>query len=246
MTPTTLIGATGLVGSHILTTLLALQSISQVNILSRRSPPTTHQKLSPFIESDSTKWGPHIKSLTPTPEIFFSGLATTRGAVGGFDNQYKIDHDMNLELAKAAKESGTKVYVLISVAGASSSSPFAYTKMKGELEEHVKELGFERTVFVRPGLINGDRQESRPQEAAFQFVANMMGKVHPFLKESWAQDADYIAKASVKAGLLALEGKTPKGSEKVWIVSGSDIIRMGKKEWDDGSAGKQETGKQEL
>ena len=33
---------------------------------------------------------------------FFSGLGTTRAAAGGFQEQFKIDHDLNLELAKAA------------------------------------------------------------------------------------------------------------------------------------------------
>jgi hypothetical protein len=100
--------------------------------------------------------------------------------------------------------------------------------MKGEIEEDVKALGFERTVILRPGLIAGTREESRPLEAAARFVAGWAGKLHSTLKDAWAQEADVIGRAAVNAGLKALEGDVPAGSEKVWVLSGSDIIKLGK------------------
>lgn len=102
--------------------------------------------------------------------------------------------------------------------------------MKGEIEEEVKALGFERTVILRPGLIAGYREESRPFEAVARFIAGAVGKVHAGFKNSWAQDADVIGRAAVNAGLKALEGDVPAGSEKVWVLNGSDIIRLGQKE----------------
>jgi uncharacterized protein YbjT (DUF2867 family) len=41
------------------------------------------------------------------------------------------------------------------------------------------------------------------------------------------QDADVIAKAAVRAAQLASEGKAPS---KYWILSGSDIIKLGRTE----------------
>ena len=58
-------------------------------------------------------------------------------------------------LARAAKESGAKVYVLISAQAASAMSSLALPKMKGELEDSIMALGFEHTVILRPGLILG-------------------------------------------------------------------------------------------
>jgi hypothetical protein len=49
------------------------------------------------------------------------------------------------------------------------------------------------------------------------------------LKDGWAQDADVIARAAVNAGLKALAGDVPPGSEKVWVLGGSDIIKYGGK-----------------
>lgn len=44
----------------------------------------------------------------------------------------------------------------------------AYPKMKGELEERVKALGFQRTVILQPGLLIGAREESRTAEGIAQ------------------------------------------------------------------------------
>ena len=87
------------------------------------------------MEKDTTKWAQHILSHSPAPQIFFSALATSRAAAGGFDNQYSLEHDLNVELAKAAKEAGSKVYVLISSATSNKDSRFGYVRMKGEIEE---------------------------------------------------------------------------------------------------------------
>ncbi|KAA8644502.1 hypothetical protein EYZ11_004600 [Aspergillus tanneri] len=226
-----LIGCTGMVGSHILTNLLANPSIARVDTISRRTPQAAsaaHSKLTTFVSDDTSGWASQLSSLTPTPSIFISSFATTRAAAGGFENQYKVEHGLNIEMARAARDAGTKVYVLISASGASTSSSIAYSRMKGEIEEEVKALGFERTVILRPGLIAGQREESRPMEAVARYIASFAGKLHSSLKDGWAQEADDIAKAAVNAGLKALEGDVPAGSEKVWMLYGTDIIALRK------------------
>ncbi|KAL2811511.1 hypothetical protein BJX63DRAFT_275637 [Aspergillus granulosus] len=226
-----LLGSTGMVGTHILASLLANPSVSRVDTISRRTPQAAaaaQTKLTTFVSDDTSKWANQLSSLSPAPSIFISSFATTRAAAGGFENQYKIEHGLNIELAKAAREAGTKVYVLISANGASTTSNFAYPRMKAEIEEDIKALGFERTVILRPALITGQREESRPLEAAARFVVGAIGKLHSGLKDGLAQDADVIGKAAVNAGLKALNGDVPAGSEKVWILHGSDIIQHGK------------------
>jgi uncharacterized protein YbjT (DUF2867 family) len=63
----------------------------------------------------------------------------------------------------------------------------AYPKMKGELEESVKKLDFERTVILRPGLILGNREESRPVEAVARKLAGLVGMLGNLFKDPWAQ-----------------------------------------------------------
>jgi hypothetical protein len=208
--------------------------VARVDTVSRRTPPAAgaspDPKLTTFVESDTSRWAGQISQLSPPPSIFLSALGTTRAQAGGLDNQYKLDLGLNIECAKAAREAGAKVYVLLSSNGANSSSIVPYSKLKGQCEEAAKELGFKHTVIVRPGLIVGQREESRPAEAALRFLASSFGKLHSSLKDSWAQDANVIAKASINAGLKALAGDAPAGSEKVWILEQADVLRLGREE----------------
>ena len=73
----------------------------------------------------------NVSSLSPPPSVLFYALATTRAAAGGFDEQYKLEHELNTELAKAAKEAGIKTYVLTSSAGAQSKFLFWIPKDEG-------------------------------------------------------------------------------------------------------------------
>lgn len=118
----------------------------------------------------------------------------------------------------------------MSSGGANSGSMMGgYMKMKGELEDAVRDLDFERTVILRPGLLVGSREDSRPPEAALRKVANFMGAVSGgLLKDFWAQDAEVVARAAVSAALQA-----PERAEKVWVVGQADVVRLGRTEWKD-------------
>ncbi|KAK6423280.1 Protein fmp52, mitochondrial [Oleoguttula sp. CCFEE 5521] len=224
MTTAVLAGSTGQTGTPILTHLLAAPSISSVQAFTRKTLPHTSSTLTPLTASDPHAW----PSLYPSnAQIFFSALATSRAIAEGFENQRKIDYDLNLALATKAKESGTKVYVLISAANANPHSYFGYPKMKGELEEAIKALNFEHTIFVRPGWIAGERQTTT--ENVLKRVKGLLGTVGgDRAVDFWAQTPEVIGRAAVKAGLEALEGKQ---GEKVRVLGGGEIIRLGKKEW---------------
>jgi len=160
--------------------------------------------------------------------MFLSALGTTRAAAGGLADQRKIDYDLNLELARAAKDAGVQTYVLISYAGATSKGLVPYPKMKGQLEDAVKALGFKHCVILKPGLLVGERKESRPTEWLVRQLAKGAGAVGNGLKDFWAQDAEVVAKAAVSAGLSCVEGKREDG---VWVLEQKDIVRLGRTEW---------------
>jgi len=226
MTSAVLAGSTGLVGSNILTALLANPAFTQVHAYTRRKLPTESAKLTLLESTEPDKW----PSLFPSgASILFSGLGTTRGQAGSVAGQRKIDLDLNIALAKAAKEAGVQTYVLISSGGADVTSRMAYMQMKGELEESVKELGFKHTVILRPGLLVGQREDSRAPEFVLRKIAGLMQTVLGNRgKDFWAQDADVVGKAAVMAGLQCVEGKKEEG---VWMVGQGDIVRLGRTEW---------------
>lgn len=228
----TIIGSTGLVGSHILSTLLAADIYKPVNTITRRAPKATSPSLNAIVDADTTKWAPALKGLSPTSAVVFSALGTTRAAAGGIANQWKIDHDLNVELAKAAKEAGAKTFVFIS-SGGTRGLPFSmspYAKMKNGVEDTIKELDFEHGIILKPGMILGDREEKRAAEGLLQGFVHGVGKLSAGVQNAIGQEADVIAKAAIRAAQLAAEGKAPS---KYWVIEGSDIVRMGKTEWVD-------------
>jgi hypothetical protein len=213
-------------GANIYSVLSSHPSVSSLYAYARRDLSSTSAKVHPLVSSDTSTWA----SLYPkASSIFFTALGTTRGAAGSVANQRKIDYDLNLDLAKAAKEHGATTCVIVSSGGANPNSMLAYPKMKGELEEAVKQLDFEHTIILRPGLIVGQREDSRPPEFALRKIATWAGMVsESYLKNFWAQDADVIAKAAISAALQCHEGKV---QQKVWTLGQGDIIRLGKTEW---------------
>jgi uncharacterized protein YbjT (DUF2867 family) len=100
----------------------------------------------------------------------------------------------------------------------------AYLKMKGELEDRVKALGFKHTLLLRPGVLLGQRGESRPMEGVMQSAARLLGKLNKGLVNTWAADADVVARAAVEAGLLCVDGNREEG---VWDIAQAEILKLG-------------------
>lgn len=168
-------GCTGAVGSKILDTLLSSEAFSSVKTVSRRAPSPQSAKLEAVVEADSSKWGGLISSLNPQPSVVFNAVGTTRAAAGGIQNQWKIDHDLCIENAKAAKAAGVKTYVYISSAGTRGlfSGYVPYSKMKVGVEDAIKALDFDHAIILRPGAILGERE--KPKNKMFE---DLMGSLH--------------------------------------------------------------------
>ncbi|KAK0742500.1 hypothetical protein B0T21DRAFT_131802 [Apiosordaria backusii] len=227
---TVVIGSTGLVGSHILSTLLSKSH--PVTTISRRSPKSTGPTLTPIIESNTDLWASSLSSLTPPPKTVISALGTTRTAAGGTANQWKIDHDLNVALARAAKESGAKTFAFVSSGGTRGlfSNYAPYSKMKIGVEDTIKELGFDNAVILRPGLILGEREQSRMGEGQAQTAVRVIGRwLGLGVQDRFAQEGEVIARAAVKAIEMIDQGKA---KEKYWVLEQNDIVRLGREEWE--------------
>ncbi|KAJ4393666.1 hypothetical protein N0V93_002881 [Gnomoniopsis smithogilvyi] len=228
MTTAALFGSTGAVGSKILDTLLTTDAFTSVKTISRRAPKAESPKLEALVETDSSKWGSMISSLKPLPSLVFNAVGTTKAAAGGVENQWKIDHDLCVENAKAAKAAGVKTYVFISSAGTRGflASMVPYSKMKVGVEDAIKELDFEQAIILRPGAILGERET--PKAPFFENLMGNLNKISQGLQDRMGQDQLYIGRAAVVAARTAVEGKAPS---KYWVVEGSDILKMGRDEW---------------
>ena len=173
------IGATGLVGSEVVDLLLEDDRYSKVKVFHRRSTGIQHPKLEEhIIDFDNISEWKHLV----TGDELYSALGTTIKKAGSQERQYTIDYTYQVEIAKAAAENGVEKYSLVSSAGADYQSKVFYSRLKGELDEAVKELSFEVITIMRPSILAGERDESRLGESIGMFFAKIFTKI-PGLKK---------------------------------------------------------------
>ena len=168
-------GCTGAVGSQILGTLLGSDTFTSVKTISRRLPKLQSAKLEAVVEADTSKWRGTMARLDPKPTAVFNAVGTTRAVAGGLQEQWKIDHDLCIENAQAAKAAGAATYVFVSSAGTRGllSIHVPYSKMKVGVEEAVKALDFDHAIVLRPGMIIGDRETPKSP-----FLETLIGNLH--------------------------------------------------------------------
>ncbi|KAB8262473.1 protein fmp52-2, mitochondrial [Aspergillus pseudonomiae] len=227
MTTAAVFGCTGAVGGQILATLLASDAFSSVKTVSRRLPNAQSPKLQALEEGESSKWGGMIASLSPKPSIVFNAVGTTRAAAGGIQNQWKIDHDLCIDNARAAKEAGVKTYVFISSGGTRGlfSRYVPYSKMKIGVEDAIEQLDFDHSIILRPGLI---LQREKPKAALLENIVQNLNKLGQGVQDMIGQDQAVIGRAAVAAARMAEAGKAPS---KYWVLEQADIVRLGRDDW---------------
>lgn len=141
------IGATGAVGRDLVEQLLKDEAFGSVVAFVRRPLAIQNPKLTVHvIDFDHPEqWRQLLQG-----DVLFSCLGTTIKAAGSQEAQWKVDYTYQYEAAKAARENGVETYALVSAIGASPKAKFFYTRMKGELEEAVKMLGFPACFILQP------------------------------------------------------------------------------------------------
>ncbi len=97
-------------------------------------------------------------------EVVFSARGTTLKTAGSKEAQWRVDYDYQLAVARLGIAAGARALVLVSSTGADPRSLVFYSRMKGELEDAVRALGYPSLFLLRPGILDGPRSEKRPGE----------------------------------------------------------------------------------
>ena len=205
-----LAGATGLVGAQVLQRLLAEPRCSGVIAPSRRALARTDAKLlNPvldFAELATAAQGWQVDAV-------ICALGSTMKQAGSREAFRQIDHGYPLVIARAARANGCEVFALNSAAGANPRSLVFYSRVKGELEQDLRALGFASLTLVRPGLIGGDRVERRAGE---HLASVVLGGLAPVLPRAWRiNPATRIADALVEVVLDPQPGVRVVGSAEL-------------------------------
>ncbi|MEO8995009.1 MAG: NAD(P)H-binding protein [Rhodanobacter sp.] len=156
-----LFGASGFIGSQLLSMLLASTDYDRVTIVVRRNLGVAHAKLRTLVgDLDSL---PALADQIEADDVFIA-LGTTKAKVPDEAAYYRIDHDYPVQAAALAQARGASGVFLVSAVGADAGSSVFYLRTKGETERDVIALGMARTHIFRPSQLLGQREEKRPLE----------------------------------------------------------------------------------
>lgn len=187
------IGATGMVGSELIRQLISDDRFAEIKIFGRRTSSYQHSKIREhIIDFDKPSGWNHLV----TGDVLFSALGTTIKQAGSKAAQYKVDHNYQYMMAKAASENKVTVYVLVSSAMANAGSGIFYTRMKGDLERDIKLLPFRHIHILQPGMLVGKRKETRFGEKAGIAVIRMLNKIG-IVKKQRPIKSSIVAKAMI-------------------------------------------------
>jgi uncharacterized protein YbjT (DUF2867 family) len=162
-----ILGATGLVGSHLLKQLLNDDAFTAIRVLVRKPISTQHPKLQVQVV-DFNNYEDYKTKLGNGNSIFCC-IGTTNTNVKGNKSEYrKIDFDIPVNAARFGKEAGFEHYFIVTALGANSNSRIFYNRLKGEVEEVISTFGLPGLHIFRPSFILGSRKEQRPGESFFK------------------------------------------------------------------------------
>ncbi|MBC7914413.1 MAG: NAD-dependent epimerase/dehydratase family protein [Pyrinomonadaceae bacterium] len=207
-------GASGLIGSELLSLLLGNKNITEVVTLVRKPLNLTHNKLVQipvnFDSLDSYK--SDIQG-----DVFYCCLGTTKYKTPDLRDYRKVDFDYPLALAQMAAQNDISQFHFVSAMGANVNSTVFYTKLKGDIEYALKQLTIQSLHIYQPALLTGKRLEERKNE---KMAVAIMKIVDPLLIGPLAKYKS-IPAATVA---MAMQNQTFKNMMGVHTYT-SDIIK---------------------
>ncbi len=156
-----LVGASGLVGSHVLSALLEAADFSRIYAVTRRALKLEHARLANRI-LQFERLEEQLKGLTC--HVAFCCLGTTPRESGSEQAQRRVDVGYVLAYARAARAAQAQRFVFLSCAGADAKSRKPQLRMKAEAEQALGAMGFASLDILQPGTLLGMRRAMGPQD----------------------------------------------------------------------------------
>ena len=196
-----IIGATGATGKDLVSQLLTDKGYDEVNVFVRRPLAVENPKLKTHIVNfdKPEEWKDLVKG-----DVAFSCLGTTLKAAGSKEAQLKVDYDYQYNFAKAAKENEVEDYILVSSYGANPKSKLFYSRMKGELEQSIKDLHFNKLTIFQPGMLERKDSERTGEVLGGKIIkfANKFG----VLTQQKPLPTEVLAKAMINSSKIKSYG----------------------------------------
>jgi uncharacterized protein YbjT (DUF2867 family) len=226
-----LLGASGLVGGHLLGLLAADPAYAGGTLLGRRASGLAGPAGSPdkgvaglpdgvvaskvrevVVDFDHPST---FREYLATDDVFCC-LGTTIKKAGSQEAFRRVDCDIPASVGREARAAGARQFLIVTAVGADAKSSVFYNRVKGEVEAALAAFEFPAGLKIfRPSLIVGERGERRPAE---RVAMALMAATRPLfaggLTRYRAIDAAAVARAMrasalepVGAGVRVYEGK---------------------------------------
>jgi len=197
------VGATGLVGRHLVKQLLQDDDFTQVKTFSR----------SPLNINDSEKLSQHIVDFEDIAawrhklngDTLFCCLGTTIKQAKHKEAQRQVDVLYPKRVAEAAHANGVGQAILVSSFGASHNSGSFYLRLKSEVEQAYLALGFDSLIIIRPSVLIGKRASFRFGEWLAGMLLNALSWL-PFFTRYRPISGSQVATAMLKAAKRTRSG----------------------------------------
>jgi uncharacterized protein YbjT (DUF2867 family) len=196
-----IVGATGLIGRAVIERF----GSNPVTVLARREVEGLAAQHKPLV-APPERWADIITAETPA--ILICCLGTTIRQAGSQAAFRAVDHDLVLAAARGAKAGGTAHMISVSSVGAAAKTGNFYLRTKGETEDDLCALGFDRLDLIRPGLLRGDRPG--PQRLG-EGIATIAAPLTDALLHGSFRRYRSISGATVAAAIVALAGQGDSG-----------------------------------
>ncbi|MFZ4100393.1 MAG: NAD-dependent epimerase/dehydratase family protein [Sphingobacterium thalpophilum] len=208
-----LVGASGLIGSNLLSLLIESDEISRILLLVRKPLKVSNQKVQELIVNfdELEKFRSEIMG-----DIIYSCLGTTKAANPDTDQYRKIDLEYPLKLAEIGVKNGISQFHLVSSLCANHTASNSYLKLKGELEKELKQASILSLHIYQPSLLTGNRKESRKLEklatSEFKLIDPLL--IGPLIKYRSIK-AETVAQAMLNQSIKNIQGTFTYPSIKI-------------------------------
>jgi uncharacterized protein YbjT (DUF2867 family) len=191
-----LAGASGLVGRALLTQLLDEDHAAVVAVLRREMPDLPRNRALRTLLVDFALLPP-----LPAADELYIALGTTIKVAGSRAAFRAVDFDAVVNLARVAQQAGIRRVAVVSALGADERASLFYNRVKGQAEQALRALRFERLVIARPSLLAGERRVlGQPRRLGEQLSLSLLRPLGTLVPASVRPiDAAVVARAMRRA-----------------------------------------------
>ena len=175
-------GSSGLIGNHLLDFILKDNYYQKIKLFVRSNIDIKDSRIEiiydDFINIDN------LKNSIVGDDCFFC-IGTTKKDTPNKNEYRRIEYDIPVNIAKIAKLNSINSFYYVSSMGANSNVSNSYLKNKGEVEDELTKLNFNKLAILKPSLLLGNRKKFRLGERIAQLIMTkltfiFMGKMKKY------------------------------------------------------------------